>query len=360
MSHPPEAGEPSVAEQPRSRTMVRLTGIVIGLVALVLALWWIYPALLLAFGGVLLAVFLRGLARPVHRWTGLSMAVGTVAVAALLLVLVVGGAVAMGAAMGRELSQLSQTLQEGVQRVREMVAQLPWGESVLSAASEGVRSGTSVLGQLPAMLGKTVEGALSIVVVAFAGLYLAVSPQLYVEGAVRLFPRHRQARIREVLHACGRALWLWLMGRAVVMLLVALVTSAGLLLVGVPLAVPLGVIAGLLEFVPFFGSIVAGIPIVLVALTVDPTTAVYALLLVLAIQQTEGNLFEPLVEKKAVSVPPALILVAAIAFTLLFGIAGAVFATPLLVVLMVGVKMLYQQDVLGEPVKVPGTPGRRA
>lgn len=341
---------------PPARGVARNVLTTILLVALALLLWKVVDALLLAFGGVLLAVVLRGLGAKVHGVTRLPMTWSTLLTGVVLLAVLVFGFVAMGSVIAAEMAQLSEKLGQGLAQLRRYLEQAPWGQQVIDAATQGMKQGGNAMSHVPTVLGAAVDTVLGLVIILFAGFYMALSPRMYVEGAVRLVPPNRQDRAREVLQACGRALWLWMLGRAVVMVLVAVVTTIGLLAIGVPLALPLGLLAGLLEFVPFFGSILAGIPVILVALTVDPQTALYAFVLVLVIQQAEGNVFEPIVERKAVSLPPALILIAAVAFTLVFGVGGAVFATPLLVVVMVMVKMLYQQDVLGERVKVPGQP----
>jgi predicted PurR-regulated permease PerM len=122
----------------------------------------------------------------------------------------------------------------------------------------------------------------------------------------------------------------------------------------VPLALALGLIAGLLEFVPFLGPFLAAIPMILVALTAGPEIALYALLLFVVVQQVESNLLTPLVARRAMALPPVLVLLGAVALALLFGVLGAIFATPLIVLIVVLVKALYMQDVLGERVELPG------
>ncbi|MEJ7928738.1 AI-2E family transporter [Ramlibacter sp. AN1015] len=339
---------------PPARVAVRYALVFLGLLALALLLWRVWYAVLLGFGGVLFGVFLRHLAHHLHRWTRLPMRGSVVACAVALLALVILAVSVAGAAVAGQLSELGEALTSGAQRVRGILSDTAWGRALLDSASQGAQGGGMLL-RIPSLMFTVVDALLGLVIVVFAGLYLAIEPRLYVKGAVRLFPASRQPRMEDVLHRAGQALWLWLRARIVVMVVVALVTWAGLQLVGVPLAMPLALVAGLLEFIPFFGSILAAVPILMVALTVDPMTTLYALFLVLAIQQLEGNVLAPLVEQKAVSLPPALILVAAIAFLMLFGPLGAVLASPLLVVAMVGTQMLYVEDALGQQVEVIGT-----
>jgi predicted PurR-regulated permease PerM len=122
--------------------------------------------------------------------------------------------------------------------------------------------------------------------------------------------------------------------------------AAGLSLLGMPLALGLGLIAGLLEFVPFIGPIVAGLLAVLVAFAQGPMQAVWVAVLFIALQQIEGGVLVPLIQRWTVSMPPLLGLGAVIVFSALFGPLGVLFGTPLMVVLLVWVRKLYVEDVL--------------
>lgn len=331
---------------------VRHALIALGLAMLALLVWRIWFALLLAFGAVLIGVFLRHLAFLLHARTKLPMRGAVPAVAVALVGLLAGAVALAGAVVAAELNSLGQTLQDSVRQIQDWLAQTPWGADLLDAARQKAQGGGELLMGVPGFMFKALNGALGVVVVLFAGFYLAMAPGLYTEGAVSLAPKARQPRLREVLATLGNALWLWLLARFAMMVGVAVITWLGLLLVGVPLALPLALVAGLLEFIPFFGPILSAVPILLVAMTEGPITALQGVLVVLVIQQIEGNVMEPLIEQKAVSLPPALVLIAAVAFTLLFGPLGAVFASPLLLAALVGTKMLYMEDALGEDLGV--------
>jgi len=154
------------------------------------------------------------------------------------------------------------------------------------------------------------------------------------------------------LDASGEALRKWLMGQLAAMVAVGCLTFAGLSLLGVPLAFALALIATLLEFIPFIGPILSGVPAVLVAFTVGPNEALYVVLLYLAIHQIEGNVIMPIVQKWAVKLAPALGIVSIVMFGLLFGLPGILFAVPLMVVVIALVKTLYVDGALEhEPAK---------
>ena len=138
------------------------------------------------------------------------------------------------------------------------------------------------------------------------------------------------------------------------MVLVFVLTGLGLWAIGVPAALALALLAGLAEFVPIVGPIVAAVPALLIALSAGWQTALWTLLLYLAIQQVEGNVIQPLVQHRVVSLPPAITVFAVVAFGLLFGSLGVLFATPLAVVVFVAVWTLWVRETPGEPTKLAG------
>ena len=133
-----------------------------------------------------------------------------------------------------------------------------------------------------------------------------------------------------------------------------MLTWLGLMIIGVPSALTLGLLAALLEFVPFIGPIVAAVPAILLGFAAGPDKAIWVAFLFVAIQQFEGNVLEPMVQQRAVDLPPALLLFALVAGGLVFGVAGILLAAPLTVVLYVLVKKLYVQEALGTPTPLPG------
>jgi predicted PurR-regulated permease PerM len=218
----------------------------------------------------------------------------------------------------------------------------------------GVIGGGEMIGSIAGYSGAVLTGLANAVLVIFAGLYLAVDPSLYRRGLVALLPPRHRATAEDALTSTGRALRLWLLGQLVAMILVGVLTTLGLWLIGVPSALALGVIAALLEFVPFAGPILASIPAIALGLSESVTTGALVLGLYLAIQQVEGNLITPIVHQRAVDLPPALTMFAILAFGVLFGPLGILLATPLAVVGYVLVNRLWIAEALDEPVDLPG------
>jgi predicted PurR-regulated permease PerM len=191
-------------------------------------------------------------------------------------------------------------------------------------------------------------------VVIVAGIFLALQPRFYATGAIKLVPPHKRALIGEAMNECERALQLWLKGQLMAMVVVGLLVGTGLWLLGVPSALTLGLLAGLLEFIPFAGPILAMIPAVLLALAVSPDLAIWVLLLYLAVQQFEGNVLTPVVQQYAVDLPGVVLLFSLIGFGIIFGTLGVILAAPLAVVSYVLVKRLYVVEALHTATPIPG------
>jgi predicted PurR-regulated permease PerM len=199
----------------------------------------------------------------------------------------------------------------------------------------------------------TVGVVTSVVVVLFVGLFAAIDPGLYARGMVKLFPRQRQPRIRQVIAAVDHTLHWWIAGQAITMVVIGTLTGVGLWILGVPLALLLGVLAALLNFIPTFGPVIAFIPAALLALTQSPATFAYVLILWLIAQNLEGHVLTPLIQRRTVDLPPVLTILAQVIFATLFGVIGVVVAAPMTAVLLVIIKMLYVEDVLGNKVDIP-------
>ncbi|MCZ7574449.1 MAG: AI-2E family transporter [Ardenticatenaceae bacterium] len=177
---------------------------------------------------------------------------------------------------------------------------------------------------------------------------------MYTHGFLRLIPRGKRDRGAQVLHAVKHSLWWWLLGQMTAMAVIGVLKSLGLWLLGVPLPLTLGLLAALLTFIPNFGPITAGTVATLVALTESPMKALYTILLAIGVQFIESHLVTPLVQREAVALPPAFTISGQVLMGALLGFRGLVFAVPLLAASLVVVKMLYIEDVLGEPAEVEG------
>ena len=138
------------------------------------------------------------------------------------------------------------------------------------------------------------------------------------------------------------------------MVIIGALTTAALLLLDVRAAVALGIIAGILEFVPYFGPILSSVPAIAMGFLDGPEKALWVALTYLVIQQVEGNVVTPLLMKEGLDLPPALTIIGQSVMALAFGFVGLVIAMPLLGAVMVPIKLLYVQDVVGDEVETAG------
>lgn len=341
-----------------TRRVLIAAGVVLGTLVIVFFIWQLARVILLLFGGVLLAVVLSGMTNPLAHYVHIPRG----AAMALVVLVILGALVAFGFLAGPRLAnqggELTERVPEAVEQLQERVTEQEWAQPFLEGdslstddlSSESNRVAGGILGAF-----STVASTLtSTLVVVILGLYFAFKPSLYTRSATRLVPRERRRRVGQVMGAMGYALRWWMVGRAASMVVVGILTSVGLLVAGIPLFFSLGVIAGLLSFVPYIGPIAGAIPAMLVAVTVDPSLVLYVILLFLGIQLLESYLVTPLIQDRTVSIPPAVLIGAQVIAGVLAGALGILLATPLAVTITVAVQMLYVEDVLGEPVEVLG------
>jgi predicted PurR-regulated permease PerM len=306
-------------------------------------LWQLQQPLLLLFGAVLVALALRALARPLSRHGVLKMR-HAVLLATLVLTLAIAAALwLLGGPLSTQFEELRNQLPQSWRAAERWLRERPFGPRILDSLQDG---DSMPWDGIAGMAMRTANAASGLLLIVLIGIYLALDAGLYRDGMVRLVPPRRRGLARDALDATGDALTRWLLGQAVMMVVVGVVVTVGLSLLGVPLALALGVIAGVLEFVPFFGPIVSGLLAVLVAFSLGPQQALYVALLFVVVQQLEGNVLMPLVQRWAVHLPPALAVAGVVVFGSLFGIPGIVFGTPLSVVTMVLVKRLYVEHLL--------------
>lgn len=345
---------------PRRETL-RHVLIALGLAAMGLILLYLLRsfagALLLIFAGVLFGVFLRGLTMLAVKWLRLPRALALTLVVLLLLGIVVAFFWLAGPQVFQQGQVLVEQLPQSITLLQNSLQKTDWGRAILSSLpslGELQLSFTSILGSVTQIFSITMELAGAVVFIFFVGLYLAASPGIYETGFLFLLPREHRPRGREVLQALGMALRWWLLGRAITMTLMGTLTALGLWWADVPLALVLGIITGLLLFVPYLGAIAAAIPALLIGLMESPSKALWVAVIYTGVHVFEGYCITPFVQKRAVALPPALLLAVQILAAALFGTIGIIFSTPLTVVAVVLIETLYVQDVLGEKVAVLG------
>jgi predicted PurR-regulated permease PerM len=193
-----------------------------------------------------------------------------------------------------------------------------------------------------------------LILILFVAVFVSIDASTYHAGLMHLFPHRIRSRAGEVLSATATMLRRWLFTQFIAMLLVGVLTAVVLLLLDVKAALALGIIAGLLEFIPIAGPIIAAVPGIAMSFLDGPEKAIYVTLAYIGIQQVEANLVTPLLMKRGLEIPPVLTITAQGVMSLVFGFIGLLVAVPMLAATIVPIKMLYVQDVVGDEVKLPG------
>ncbi|WP_083460593.1 AI-2E family transporter [Gulbenkiania mobilis] len=341
------------------RSALQVLMLCIGVMLLAL-LWQAASVLLVLFCGVLLALFLSGLASWLSSRTGLGYGWALTAV----LVGLAGSAVAALLALAPSVSeQMGELWSRMPQLLRGLVAQMehyPWLDGVrqrlasLTGAAPAASGGTPALptGQAlstaASMFSVTLGGLVNLVVILALGLYLAVSPTLYLRGLMHLVPPAHRTRTQEVLAALGSTLRQWLAAQLMAMAVIGSLTTLGLWLLDVELALALGLFTGVLTFVPTIGPVISAIPPVLLGLAEGPDKALYVLAMYLGVQAIEEYLVTPMLQKRMVSLAPAVTIAAQFLMGVLAGPMGIVVAAPLAASVLVLVRMLYVEGALGD------------
>ncbi len=377
---------------------LRVTAIVFAVLVGLRFLWIAHAIFIVAFLGILFGLAMAKAVDYLER-VKLRRGIG----APLVLLAVIGVAVALGAfigpsirdqtqELGRELPKAFKPIEAWINRTpaKSLIAppdqpaqqqqsqpqqqrqqgggsQQP-GQKPQSESQPGTQQQEQgENGRLAQQLGKELRGATKflfpivssvagaiagLVIVLFIAMYIAVEPGLYRKGLLHLVPHAQRDRAEDLLTTLRDTLRQWLVARLMAMVAIGLLTGTALALLGVKGAAALGVLAGIMEFVPFFGPIISAVPAIGIAMVDSPQKALAVVVLYLIMQQLEGNVVTPLILEKRLDIPPVLTVVAVSALGVVFGVLGMLIAEPLLAVGLVTAKMLYVQDVVGDPVKV--------
>lgn len=338
------------------RTFVRRVLIALGLALLLFILWQLRTLLLMLFGAVVVATVFRALSDRIQRWTKVKEGVAVGASIILILGTVLLLVLLFGQHVTRQAATLDQTLPAAWRSFEARMEEMGLGDE-LDRIIASARQSFSPSGYGRAVI--TVGNAIAeVLVVLVGGIFLASQPRFYATGALELVPKARRALFSQAMTESETALRLWLKGQLIAMTVVGLLTGLGLWLFGVPSALVLGLIAGILEFIPYVGPILSAVPGVLLALAVSPDLAIWVALLYFGVQQFEGYVLTPLVQQYAVDLPGVVLLFSLIGFGILFGTLGVVLAAPLTVVTYVLVKRLYVIEALQTPTPIPGEESR--
>ena len=347
-----EAGQRSDRSHFARRVWIAVTIVTVVFLAL-FVLWNATDIILVLFAGALLAVFLHGISEWVHARTGVSNRISLL-VTVLAIVLLLGAAGWLAApSIADQAARLGPQLTDAIEQLEARLGVLPLPQGQQQDGEGGAMQqlfgmGTNLVSQVTGVFSTTIGFVTNLVVVLFVGLYFAYEPQLYIDGFLTLLPKERRVRGRDVIDEVHYSLRWWLVGRLANMLIIGALVTIGLLLLGVPLALLLGALAGLLDFIPYFGPLISLVPALLIAFANSPTQALYVLALYLGVQFVESYVVTPIIEKRVVSLAPVMLIGSQLLLGVVFGFWGLLLAPALMVAGKVVVKKLYVEDVLGD------------
>ncbi len=363
MNSPEDAGRADRDEASANRNS-RIYSVGAGIigVAFALILWLAAEVLLLLFAAILLAVFLRAASAWLRGHSPLPERWALPVTVVALSVIVAAVVWLLAPQVADQVDRLAETLPPLIREHTESLKKYEWGKWLVSEAppsSELLGNMGRLIERVGLFFTSTIGVIVNFVLILVIGLYLAAEADRYQEGIVLLLPASKRARAREMLTVLGSTIKGWLLGQCFSMFFLGLSAFIGLSLLGVPLALTLALLTGLLTFIPNLGAFISVIPPALLALTQSPLSALYVLLFYVALQNIEGNFVTPMVMRSVIRLPPALLITSQLILALLFGFFGLMLAAPLVAVGMALLKLLYLEDVLGERVSLPGYSSHR-
>ncbi|MEJ5979523.1 AI-2E family transporter [Novosphingobium sp. PS1R-30] len=339
----------------RSPDFGRIAAATVMIVAIISVAWLVVKLsgfLLLVFAALVLAAIFDAMTRQVRRFTHMRRGFA-LALSVVVLLTVIGGVFAMfGTQLAGEFDTIHESIPPAIDQLRSFLERVGLGEPARDMLEQGSGDLSELLSQAGGYALTLGNSLANFVLVFVGGIFVASDPAVYRRGLLLLMPRRAEATVATALDDASHGLNGWMVGQAVSSVVVAALTWGGLTALGVPASGGLGLIAGLLDVIPMIGPIIAGVPAVLLAFTVSPATALWTIGLFLLVQQLQGNFLQPMIQKHAVDVPPAVLLFAVVAAGVLFGFLGVLLAAPLTVVVFVMVQRVYVRTLLGKDIKV--------
>lgn len=307
-------------------------------VVVLLLLWQARSILLLLFAGYIGALILTTLTAKFQTWFHLrrrglafSLVIG-VTVAALAT-----GIWLRGPAFVQQMGDFRGDIEAAVRELSSRFQTQGWWQWFVAHSADSSQISRALSLMLSGVGGAiylTASTIAGLFLVAITSIYLAAEPDFYLRGIRRILPARNRAAIESCFAAATRMLRAWLLAKAVSMTTIGVFVTVGMLLIRVPLAGTLGIIAALLTFIPNLGPIVSVIPAALLAFAISPAKGILTLAWYCVAHFLEGNVITPLAERRIVRLPPALTLAVQLLLASVAGALGVALAAPLTAVML--------------------------
>ncbi|MBA3284699.1 MAG: AI-2E family transporter [Nitrosopumilus sp.] len=329
----------------------RALGITVLTIILLLVAWFAIDVWLLTFAGILLAIFLRTLNSFIKRIIHLSDKWSMTLVLGILAITLISIIGLLTPLISEQIDNLFIEIPNAWSKLQQSLSSFFNIKSISSIYHDSdlyqfFSQRKNILIQTANLFSTTFGILGSIVVFLFIGIFLAYDPHTYQQGFMKLIPSNKRKKANALFENLTLTLRWWIIGKLISMIIVGILTSLGLWMLNIPLALTLGLLAAILTFIPNIGPILSAIPAILMAVIQSPVIAFYVIILYIIIQTVESFLITPIIQEKTISLPPVLIIITQLLMALFTGILGLALATPLLAVLSVLVKRLYIEKEL--------------
>ncbi|UAK24734.1 AI-2E family transporter [Sphingomonas nostoxanthinifaciens] len=341
----PEEPGPSDFANPLTSREVQRASVWIGMVVAVALIWMLTQPLLLIIGGIVFAALLDGGVRLLGKILPAPRGIRLAIVAVLVVLFVMGFMYLAGSQLAGQAQALRAVVESQVTRIMGYGHQYGLIPADQNAADLGKQLVGSV-GKVTAWVGSALGALSSLAMIVVIGLFVAIEPRLYERGIAWMLPMDKRADFYRTSDKMGHTLRRLMAGRLVGMGVEGLFVGVALSIIGVPMAPLLGVLTGLLAFLPNIGSIVSGALIVLVGFSAGTNIGIGAIIVYVAVQTFDGYVVVPMVARRAVDLAPALVLGCQLLLGALFGILGLALADP--IVCMIKVLLEEKSELAAE------------
>lgn len=338
-----------------SRRVIKIVGISSIIILLILLVIKGFKVLLLILAGLLFSIFFRGIALQLRNWFPIGETMSVIVSFLFVVAIIIAGFTMASPRVASQMDKLRKEMPQAVEHAKKQIKGTAVGDFVINRIS-GLSQGKMNFKAKIFSFFSSVFGVIGdLYIIFFLGMFFMAQPKVYRKSIVCLFPPQNRERTEEILLTVAYNLKRWLLGKLLSMLIVGIFTTIGLKIIGIPMALTLGIFAGIITFIPNFGPLLSFIPAGLLALVQGGNTFLYTALLYLGIQALESNLITPYIQKNMISFPMAAILIAQVFLGVFTGALGIILAVPVVCIIVVLVKMLYLEDVLNDKnVQVKG------
>lgn len=313
--------------------------IILFCITFVLLFKMLISTIMLVLAGVLLAVYFIGLAHLIEKLKipyKISIVLSVILNIAFLILFFWF----IGARLEAQIGQLSDTLPKSIDQLKGKLDNTAIGRKTMELFhSSGDSQKTKVI--IKKFFSSTFGVLSDIYIILLLSLFFVASPSMYKRGLIKLLPAKAQKKGIDILDLIHKKFKNWIIGKIVAFFFISIFTAVALYFLGMPLILTLALIAGVLNFIPNFGPIIALIPAVLLAFTIGTQIVIWVVVLYTVIQILQSALTQPLIQQRMVQVPPALVIFGQVALGLLAGFWGVLLATPIIVIIMTLINELY-------------------